>query len=96
MFVLGFPLTPSGDGLRSESPSESALFAETLALAAAVLRWFLRTNLTFVLLSEGPRGQARVPPAALLGEEVPPGWNQTPNPEGGPAVGQSKAHVRQI
>lgn len=47
MFVLGFPLTPSGDGLRSESPSESALFAETLALAAAVLRWFLRTNLTF-------------------------------------------------
>lgn len=95
MFVLGFPLIPSGDGLRSESPSGSALLAETLALAAAVL--MVPSNKPdLFLLSEGPRGQARVPPAALLGEEVPPGWNQTPNPEGGPAVGQSKAHVRQI
>lgn len=47
MFVLSFALIPSGDGLRSESPSGSALLAETLALAAAVLRWFLLAKLTF-------------------------------------------------
>lgn len=75
------PASPAGDGLRPVSVS-------------SVLRCVLLAELSFCLLPEDPGGQAGVPPAAVLGQEVPPGWNQTHNPESQPGGGQRQADVR--
>lgn len=85
---------PSGLQRRSELNTETLAWAQGRQYAAFLTCFFLIKS-TFCFLSKDPSGHSGVPPAAVLGEEVPPGRNQTHNPKSESVGEQSIVDVRE-
>lgn len=56
---------------------------------------FIHLSFVYVfLVKKDPSGCAELPPAAFLGEKIPPGQNKTNHPAGVSVWGDGQAHVR--
>lgn len=96
--VLCSPLRPGRPRRTDHRPLGPVRPATTLGgmvcLCVCVIDWIL--TLCWFLSVQDPCRCRNLPPAAFLGEEVPPGRNQTNNPASVRVRGESGAHVRQV